>query len=788
MKVALDWLSDHLDLSGYSQPELDDLLTFAGIEVEGIAAIPENVVVARIKSSEKHPDADKLSVCMVDDGTSEPRQIVCGAKNYQVGDNVPLALPGADLGEGFTIKKGKLRGIDSLGMLCSAKELGGGDDSGLWILSPDYDPGTALRDLFSVTFDLEITPNRPDCLNHLGIARELAALAGRDLKSRPDYTNTTIPEQPATGEEIRISAPEHCRLYTARRIAGIKVAESPVWLKSKLESIGLRPINNIVDITNYVLMEMGQPLHAFDAAKLTGCILVRKAEENEALLALDGVNYQLTAEDLVIADDTGPIAIAGVMGGDATGVTGNTTEILLESACFSPAGIRRSGRRLGISSDSSYRFERGVDPAQVAGASELATELILKLAGGQAEKHMLTCGSPPPLAQVVEFNFDHCRGLLGCNITNAEMFNILEQLGIKKLEETGSISKWRIPSYRRDLTRPADLYEEISRFHGLDNIPSRQRSWFSEISDADIAYDFMTGIANKLTALGFYETRTIKLTSPAQTADNVCTTDNEPIALKNPLNDDLAYLRSGLAGALLDVAERNIHQGIETLRLFEMGTVFSKNNKGEESQHLGFLVSGPGQASWQEPQSGSADLFTLKGTIEAISGTTPAFIRKTEIPPTASFLTDIMLGKLCIGQAAQIAPARARAMDARHPVFVAEIELALLQQKTSGNTQYEELPKFPAISRDVAMEVELSLTSGEIESVLSKIKSPLLESFRLFDLFHDESGQRLDAGKKSIAYSLTYRDRTRTLESSEVDKAHAEILAELKAKLPVDFR
>ncbi len=788
MKVALDWLSDHVDLSGYSQPELDDLLTFSGIEVEGIGSMPEKVVVARIKSSEKHPDADKLSVCTVDDGTEEPRQIVCGAKNYQLGDNVPLALPGADLGGGFIIKKGKLRGVESHGMLCSAKELGGEDDSGLWILSPDCKPGTALAELFSATFDLEITPNRPDCLNHLGIARELAALAGGDLKSRPDYTNTTIAEQPATKEEIRISAAEHCQFYTARRIGGVKVTESPPWLKSKLESISLRPINNIVDITNYVLMEMGQPLHTFDAAKITGGIHVRKAGENETLLALDGVNYQLTAEDLVIADNTGPIAIAGIMGGEATGVTGDTTEILLESAYFAPAGIRRSGRRLGISSDSSYRFERGVDPAQVAGASELATSLILKLAGGQAEEHILTCGSPPPLTQEVEFNAEHCRGLLGCNITSAEMFPILEKFGINKLEETGSISKWKIPSYRGDLTRPADLYEEIVRVYGLDNIPSRQRSWFSEISDADVAHDFMTGIANRLTALGFYETRTIKLTSPARTADNVCTTSNEPIALKNPLNDDLAYLRSGLTGALLDVAERNIHQGIETLRLFEVGTVFSKNNEGEESQHLGFLVSGPEQASWQDPQPGSADLFTLKGIIEVISGTSPAFVRTTESSPAASLLTDIMLGKLCIGQAAQIAPARARAMDARHPVFAAEIDLALLQKKTSGNTQYEELPKFPAISRDVAMEVELSLSNGEIESVLSKIKSPLLESFRLFDLFHDDSGQRLDAGKKSIAYSLTYRDRTRTLESSEIDKAHAEILDELKAKLPVEFR
>ncbi|MCP4847148.1 MAG: phenylalanine--tRNA ligase subunit beta [Verrucomicrobiaceae bacterium] len=788
MKVAIDWLSDHVDLSGYSEEELDDLLTFAGIEVEGIKAIPENVVVATIQSSEKHPDADKLSVCMVDDGTKTPRQIVCGAKNYQVGDNVPLALPGASLGTGFTIKKGKLRGIESNGMLCSAKELGGEEDSGLWILPPDCNPGTPLLKIFSPVFDLEITPNRPDCLSHLGIARELAVLAGRDLKSNPDHSNASIPEQSATGEDIRISATEECRFYTARRIHGIKVTESPAWLKTKLESIGLRPINNIVDITNYVLMEMGQPLHAFDADKITGGIHVRKAEDKETMIALDGLDYELTPEDLVIADDTGPVAIAGIMGGEATGVTGETTEILLESAYFSPAGIRRSGRRLGISSDSSYRFERGADPAQATGASELATNLITELAGGQAENHIVTCGALPSLNQEVELNAENCRKLLGCSVTNAEMFTILEQLGLRRLEEKGSISQWQIPSYRRDLTRPADLYEEVARVYGLDNIPSRQRSWFSEISSADRTHDFMSDIANRLSSIGFHETRTIKLTSTARNADNVCTADHEPIALKNPLNDELTHMRSGLVGALMEIAERNIHQGIENLRLFEMGTIFSNNHKGEETQHLGLLVSGPGQGSWKNPQPESADLFTLKGIIEAVTGANTTFLRSEDSTRGASFITDITLGKLCIGKIAEISPARTRELDARHPVYAAEIDLDILQKKTSAKKQYEDLPKFPSVSRDIAMEVDLSLTSGEIDFVLSRIKSPILESFRLFDLFHDESGKRLDAGKKSIAYSLTYRDRTRTLESSEVDSAHAEILSELKAKLPVDFR
>ena len=788
MKVAIDWLSDHVDLSGYSEAQLDDLLTFAGIEVEGIQSMPEKVVVACIKSSEKHPDADKLSVCMVDDGSGILRQIVCGANNYHAGDNVPLALPGATLGEGFTIKKGKLRGIESNGMLCSAKELGGEDESGLWILPPEYQPGTPLSKLFSSTFDLEITPNRPDCLSHLGIARELAALASRKLKSSKDHCITDIPQKQAPKEEIRISASEECPFYTARRIKGVTIKESPVWLKSKLESIGLRPINNIVDITNYVLMEMGQPLHAFDALKLNGGINIRKAETNETILALDGLAYELMDEDLVIADNDGPIAIAGIMGGEATGVSSETTDILVESAFFTPPGIRRSGRRLGISSDSSYRFERGVDPAQVAGASALATKLILELAGGKAEEHLMSCGNLPTSDQAVELHSDNCRKLLGCSISNAEMFSILEQLGLEKLEDEGPLSKWTAPSFRGDLTRPADLYEEIARVYGLDNIPSSQRSWFSEISHADQEYDFMASIANKLAAIGFHETRTIKLTSQARNADNACIGNNEPVILKNPLNDELTQMRTGLVGALIEVARRNIHQGMGTLKLFEMGTIFKAKSKNVETQSLGLLVSGPEQVFWQNPQPNCADFFTIKGIIEAVTGILPTLVRDDSPHPSTSFTSSIMLGKLCVGHAAQVSPARSRAMDARYPVYVAEINLDILQKKSRAKTQFEELPKFPSVSRDVAMEADMSLSSGEIESVLSGVQSPLLESFKLFDLFHDASGQHLDSGKKSLAYSLTYRNRTRTLESSEVDNAHAEILAELKAKLPVNFR
>jgi phenylalanyl-tRNA synthetase beta chain len=789
MKVSLDWLSDHLDISGYSQEELDALLTFAGIEVEGIEAMPDKVVVAEIKSTEKHPDADKLSVCMVDDGSDALRQIVCGAKNYKVGDKVALALPGSVLGPDFKIKSGKLRGIESHGMLCSGSELGRADDSGLWILPEDAKPGTPLGEMFPAVFDLEITPNRPDCLSHLGVARELAALSGRELKGEACHLNPSVSHKAATPVQVAIIATDRCPLYTARRIRGIKVAESPAWLKDKLESIGLRPINNIVDITNYVLMEMGQPLHAFDAAKLDGGIVVRMAEDSEKFVALDGETYQLDRDDLVIADSAKAVAIAGIMGGEGSGVTDGTTEVLLESAYFTPAAIRRSGRKLGLASDSSYRFERGIDPAQVAGASELATKLILELAGGTADDEILVCGDTPAPPSDANFDSDRCRRLLGHDVPDEEMHSILEKLGLEKSSSAGSASTWTPPTFRGDLSRPADLYEEVARVYGLDRIPARCIARFSEVSDADLAHDFSNRIADRLAALGYYETRTIKLTSRARLTDNVCLHDNQPVALKNPLSDDLTHLRPGLVAALLDVAERNIHQGAETLRLFEVGTVFSSAGKKGETQNLALLVSGPDQGSWQNPRPEAADFFTLRGALDAI--TTPLQLRiapSEDAPDGAAVVADILLGKLRIGRAAQIAPARARAMDARHPVFVAEFDLGLLQMKSTRKPGYVELPKFPAITRDVAIEAPRDFANGSIETVLTKLQSPLLESFKLFDLFSDDSGEKLDASKKSLAYSLTYRGQTRTLESSEVDKAHAEVLAELKAKLPVEFR
>jgi len=786
MNVSLAWLNDHLDLAGKSVDELDDLLTFSGIEVEGLQSQPDLLVVAQISSSDPHPDADKLSVCQVDDGSGTPRQIVCGAKNYQLGDMVPLALPGCQLAEDFKIKSGKLRGVQSDGMLCSASELGMPDAvDGLLILPPDLAPGTPLSAVFPPVFELEITPNRPDCLSHLGVARELSVLTKQSLKGPAAHHDAGAPTRVASAAEVEIRDLAACPLYTARKITGVTVAESPPWLQQRLSSVGLRPINNIVDITNFVLLEMGQPLHAFDLANLDGGIVVRKAADGEAFIALDGQEYTLTADDLVIADHQQAVAIAGVMGGERSGVTDATTDILLESAYFQPSGIRRTSRRLDLSSDSSYRFERGVDPQQVAGASALAVKLILEIAGGQAEDALVVCGEVPSLTGVVEFDLARCRQLLGVDVEAPEVDQILSGLGLQKVDGAG----WKVPSYRLDLQRHVDLVEEVARVFNIDRIPPSFTARFAEIGTVDAEYDYSLQVSRLLAAQGFYEARTIKFISEGQLADDLCApaAGRELVRMKNPMNDDYTVMRPSVIPALLAVAERNLRMGASSLRLFETGTVFSGTAEGES---LGLLIAGPDDvASWHLPKPDHADLFTLRGILELLSpkiGLLPA-------SQTGGLVVaaDIVVGKRKIGCAGQAWPARARALDLRAPIFVAEIDLAALRQMAgAGLKQVEPLPKFPAMTRDVAMQLPRSVPNIDLETFFRKAQraQPLLVGFSLFDVFSDDAGVKLSADKKSLAYSLTYRDKLRTLESAEVDAAHGKILEDLQEELPVKLR
>lgn len=799
MKTSLSWLNTHLNLADTTVEKMRDLLTFAGIEVEGIevqGVDSDKIVVAQVLESVPHPKADRLSVCQVDDGSGTPRQIVCGAKNYKVGDKIPLALPGASLPGGIEIKAGKLREVESNGMMCSGRELGIGDDhGGLLILDASLPVGKLFREVVvpDVIFDLEITPNRSDLLSHAGLARELAALTGNALiKTIPVSTTKT---KTAEATQVKLSAPESCPLYTARIIKNVRVAPSPEWLQSRLQSVGLRPINNIVDITNFVLMEMGQPLHAFDADKLQGGIVVRQANEGETIVALDEATYTLTPDDLVIADSTQALAIAGVMGGATSGVTDTTTNLILEAAYFTPSHVRRTARRLILSSDSSYRFERGVDPQQVLNASALATQLILEIAGGEADAEVLVAGTAPVLVKDIEFDEARARKLIGNpDLSSAEMQGVLSSLGLKKISSGDDKSLWQIPSHRLDLQRSVDLVEEIARVIGLERVPSRAIGVFSPSQNTDRTYDFAMTLRHALVNRGWFEAQTLRLISTAQLADVLGppVPFEKAIALKNPLSEDHTVMRPGIVPGLLATAALNIRHGQQKLCFFEVGRVFLSNPNGSsrEEERIAFLLSGPSAASsWHAKESPVMDVFHLRGVLESLPGLAGQPLEITPKPLEGWLLSaEVKRGSKTLGWIAQVAPARARQIDARHPIYVAELALNALQQGAQGMIKFTELQRFPSMTRDVALEVPADLPSSKIAAFFSTQKEPLLAGAEVFDVYADPTGQRLSSDKKSVAWSLTYRASDRTLETKEVDEVHQRVLKALVGTLPASIR
>ncbi len=791
MNVSLNWLATHVDLKGRSPEELDKLLTFAGVEVEGIEVkgVPsDTIVVAQIKEAVQHPDADKLKVTQVDAGEGQLRQIVCGAKNYQVGDKVPCCLPGTDLG-GFVIGETKMRGVESRGMLAAASEIGLTDvEDGLMILPADAEIGRPVKEMFDadVLLEVEVTPNRPDLLSHYGMAREMATLL------EAPFHDLDIPvRNETTTEGVRIEAADACPYYTAVRISGVEVKESPAWLKERLESIGLRPINNIVDITNFVLHELGQPLHAFDAAKVSGDIVVRTASDGEVFKALDEADYPLEAGDCVISDESGTaLALGGVMGGLDSGVTSETTDILLESAYFTPSRIRRTSRRTALMSDSSYRFERGVDPAGVDRASALAVKIILELAGGSAETATRVAGEAPVLTTAVGLHLDEFDQLTGGSISHEDAAAILTRLGLRK-DEAGL---WEVPSFRADLQRHIDLVEEIVRVKGLDAVPSRLRGSFVPSSPVDHAYDADMRLRQRLAGLGFRECQTIKLISEAQLGDALPLKplrEGDTIRVSLPLSEDHAVMRPSLAPGLIASAARNIRQGADSLRLFEMGRFFRNAGGGKatdlEADALGILLSGPRALEGWDGEPEVADLHDLLAVIQSLMPGTPVRFSPREREGWV-LGADIQASGQNLGSFAMLPPARQRELDAGHPVYVAELDLAKVRGLSAVSTEIHELPQFPGSSRDAAIEAPIDLPNAEIERALSKVKEPLLVGYECFDLFTDPSGEKLPADRKSIAYRMHYRSPAQTLKTKQVDEAHQGILDHLTLSLPVKFR
>jgi phenylalanyl-tRNA synthetase beta chain len=779
MKFSVNWLREFVDLPK-KREDIADLLTRAGIETKKIethGANIDKVIVAQIAASSRHPNADRLTVCEVDDGGCTKRQIVCGATNFKAGDKVPLALPGAKLPNGAEIGKSKLRGVESEGMLCSPIELGLGEDaSGLLILSPDAKVGTPIADLFpaDTILDVEITPNRGDLLSHFGLAREVAALLGRPLRLSPAGEAAALQKS-----GVNITANRECPFFSLRKIENVKVGISPQWLRAKIESVGIRSINNIVDISNFVMLELGQPTHAFDADKLKGGINVRLARGGEKFLALDGKTYSLKPDNCVIADQERAVGIGGVMGGEETGVTESTKNILLEAAYFLPASIRRTARDLNLQSDASYRFERGVDPDMILRASQRATELMREIADGTPAKEIHIAGDLPANPVDVSLSYEKCDRVIGVAIDPKTVDEILTRFGLRKTAGASKSATWKIPSYRRDLQRDVDLIEEVLRGYGVDKIPGRTRGRFMQLGKADQTHDVETlFLRERLVGCGLSEVRTSKLISRSASAFS-----GGAIELRNPLSEDHVALRPNLISGLLDVLERNIRAGAESVSIFEIGRVFISPAERAEERHLGILLWGnvASASNWRSQIRRSLDLFDLKGTLEGIISNLSLGPAKH---PDSALAVEIFHDDKSIGFGGQLSAAKSSAPG---PVFIAELNLDRFPMGGAAK-KFRELHRYPSITRDIAMIVPEKLTHAEILRVIEEISEPLLETVQLFDLFEVSEGTAPHASGKSLAYRLTYRAKNRTLTNEEVNAAHAKIREQLKRELGVTLR
>jgi phenylalanyl-tRNA synthetase beta chain len=801
MKISYNWLKNYIDLDPveHSPEVLQEVLPLLGFDIEEIEKLgpPQlnKVVVGQVLEYEQHPDADRLRCCKVSTGNeSEVHDIVCGAKNFKEGDKVMVALPGAVLPGDFKIKTSKLRGQPSAGMMCSAKELQiGQDHEGIMILDQDAALGTPVNELYTdgdTVLNLEITPNRVDVLSHIGVARELAAKFGLAVKY-PELKAST--ENASNGDAlisgIEVSAPEFCPHYTAICIKGVKVGPSPKWLKDAIEASGQRSINNVVDVTNYVLHETCQPLHAFDAAKIQGKkLVVRMASEGEQITTLDDVERKLKAKMAVIADAERPLVIAGVMGSLDAEVEETTTDIVLEAAYFAPSTIRATARKLNLSSDSSYRFERGVDPKGVIYASLRAVDLILEVAGGTVDGKLIEEGAEPPTISEVKLCPERVRTFIGFAISDAEMQAVLESLGLGvsiHVEADGAV-RWEvaIPSFRQDLQREVDLIEEIIRVYGTDKIPESEVVARGIKEKDHRIYTVNEAVADYLTGQNFNEAFLYSLRDPEETKFFFGEESHKVLALDKPLQSDQSHLRASLIPGLLDVLKLNAARGTGATRFFERGHVY-REIKGQmvELVSVSFVIVAD-QISRQWRQREVADFYTAKtisGEILEIAGTTAS---KLSFKP----IEDCKLWQA--GQSAEagdfakmgfqatcgllnIATLKER-WDLTTPLIAGSILMTpKFFERNAKRGRHTGVSNQPASAKDLALIVDQSVHAGDVEKDLAKFAKKATQGFncesvRIFDLYE---GEGLPEGKKSLALTMSFRATDRTLKDKEVNAA-----------------
>jgi phenylalanyl-tRNA synthetase beta chain len=798
MKFTLSWLSNFVSVKDIVPAELAEKLTMLGLEVDAVTPLYQGldkIITARVTSVRKHPNADRLSLCEVDTG-EEVVPVVCGAPNVHQGMVTAMARPGVRLPDGMKIKKAKVRGEQSLGMLCSTRELGLSEDHrGIMELDSELTAGIPLTEalgLDDTMIEVDLTPNRPDCASVLGIGREVAGFTGQKLQL--PVTDAPVLDSDGIDFTVSIANPEFCPRYSARKLTGVTIGPSPWWLQRQLLAVGMRPINNIVDITNFVMLEYGQPLHAFDCTRLRqGKIVVRCPEKGEEkFITLDGTERSLTADTLMICDGVGPVAVAGVMGGLDSEVTESTTEILLESACFDPVSIRKTARRLNIPSEASYRFERGVDPNVTLLAMERAVQLMTELAGATVCEGGADLYPGRQKRLELDLRVERICSLLGISLTSEEIAAYLQSIEIEVTEIGEPVLHLIIPSFRPDIEREVDLVEEIARLYGYNEIPTTLPSIGMDYPVRDTLRQLRKDVAAVCTGRDFYEAINYSfgdenhldvLHLPEHDARRKVT------RLLNPLSEDQAVMRSMLLPGLLENVQRNINHQQPDLRLFEVGKVFIQNSaegQPEERYQLCAVCSGlryPG-ASPLYFSDQQADLFDIKGLAETLlttlrlQGKTGAlsFVPAPETcQPYAepeTFVT-LMDDTLEIGRVGQVKVDVLQAMGIKQPVFFLECDLELLQGLPKIPKKFVAIPKYPKVKRDIALLVPEQVAAGELLQTIRKQRADLVESVDLFDVY---SGKPIESGMKSVALSVTYRSAKKTLDDVSVDKIHEKIV------------
>ncbi len=803
MKASISWLKDYTSINMDVHP-LADALTMAGLEVEAVTdrfVYLNRVVVGRIVEIGPHPNADKLKLCKVDVGT-QTLAVVCGAPNVSNDILAPVALPGTVFPNGFTLEKSIIRNIESEGMICSEAELGlGKDKSGIMILSPSFHVGEKLSkaiELSDAVIEVDLTPNRPDCLSMIGVAREICGIQKTKIQY-PDMSLSDSGDDITNFTSVAIKAPDHCPRYAARLLTDITVGPSPFWLADRLVSVGMKPISNIVDITNFVLMETGQPLHAFDYDRLAeNRIVVRRANEGESFTTLDMNERKLTSDMLMICDGEKPVAVGGVMGGLNSEIEQTTTKVLIESAYFDPVSIRKTSKKLGLSTEASHRFERGVDPEGIVSALNRAARLMAEIGGGKLIDGIIDEYPKKIPVKTITLKIKETNRLLGTDLSREEIKEFLESIefSVKKID-TNTL-KVDPPSFRVDIERPEDLMEEVARLSGYNNIPTTFPAMPAKARKPLKLLDARSRIMYLMTGFGFSETINYSFISRLSCDRlNLPSSDyrRNTVNILNPLTEDQAVMRTSLVPGFLETVYRNISKQHKNLKLFEIGKIYINKGEGdlpEETEMLAGLWTGARfDASWYAKET-PCDFFDIKGVVEGLlkglnidsirfSGLANDLCVYTKPGYTARIFSD----KELLGLIGELHPLVLRNFDIEQSVYIFELNIDSLIKLLPETRQSEPIPKFPAVPRDITIIVNKDTESGAILECIENIQEQLIENIQLFDVF---AGDPIPPGKKSISIRVTYRSSKKTLEDEDVGNIHKMIadrlIKEFNAGLP----